>query len=116
MDKMHKKPVMGSHLSAAEAISAYEKGIQDALLAIIKERCDDLIAEYPNGPGLWKSLERTATAVLKDAKDRNLILQYRVRCDAETASWGTPTAPVVEILLKFPRRVQQIQLSMGNMR
>lgn len=96
-----------------DTIRIREQDIENALLAEIEDKTAPLLAQYPNNRSLWKALERTATAVLRTAKERNLILNYHVRCDEETASWGTPTSPVVEILLRFPRRVQHFQLQTG---
>jgi len=92
-------------------IDQKEAAIEAMLLEQVNARCDSILKTNPlNNERLWKSLERTATAVLMDAKMRGLIKTYHVRCDEETASWGTPTTPVVEILITFAKRVKQLKL------
>ncbi len=92
-------------------IDQKEAAIEAMLLDQVNARCDSILKQNPlNNERLWKSLERTATAVLMDAKMRGLIKTYHVRCDEETASWGTPTTPVVEILITFAKRVKQLKL------
>lgn len=86
-----------------------EAAVEAMLLDSINRRCDAILRQMPlNNSGLWNALKRTATSVLMDAKSRGLITQYHVRCDEETASWGTPTTPVVEIIIGFPKRVKQV--------
>lgn len=93
-----------------------EAAIEAMLLDTINQRCDAILRQGPlNNAGLWNALKRTATSVLMDAKSRGLITQYHVRCDEETASWGTPTAPVVEILIGFPKRVKQLNFMARRM-
>ncbi len=92
-----------------DKIDRDEASIEAALLDQINRRCDAILRQGPlNNSGLWNALKRTATSVLMDAKSRGLITQYHVRCDEETASWGTPTTPVVEIIIGFPKRVKQL--------
>ena len=88
-----------------------EAAIEAMILEQVNAKCDALLSTGPlNNERLWRSLERTATAILMDAKMRGLITHYHVRCDEETASWGTPTTPVVEIVIAFAKRVKQLKL------
>ena len=86
--------------------SSIETAIQEELHA----KCDTLIKQYPkNDASLWGALQRTAISVLSGYQSRGLIKAYHVRCDAETASWGTAEAPVVEVLIEYPKRVREIR-------
>ena len=86
--------------------SSLETAIQEELHA----KCDTLIKQYPkNDASLWSALQRTAISVLNGYQSRGLIKAYHVRCDAETASWGTAEAPVVEVLVEYPKRVREIR-------
>lgn len=90
----------------ADEESAFEAQLQ----ATLQDACATCLAAHPtNNRDLWGALARCATAVLMRAKSRGQIVDYHVRCDEETASWGTPDAPVVEIILKYPKRVRSIR-------
>lgn len=81
------------------------------LMAAIDKRCAEVMAHGPvNNASLWNTLRRCAESVLRPAYEQGKIKRYVVRCDAETAEWGTPDAPVLEILLEFPKRVSQIHV------
>ena len=96
--------------SPEQQIAAYKAMILEALKEALEDRTQDVLMQHTtNNPMLWSALTRTATALLMDAKTRGLIESYKVRCDEETASWGTPESPVVEILIKFPIRVSNIK-------
>ena len=89
-----------------------EVSFENALAEELHRRCDELIRQYAvNGPELWSALQRTAFAVLNEAKSRGNIVRFHVRCDAETASWGTPEKPVVEVLIEYPKRVKEIKFN-----
>ncbi len=93
-------------------IEAKESAIEAQILAEVEMHARDLYKQYvKNDAMLWSALTRSATAVLMQARSTGLIKSYKVRCDAETASWGTPDTPVVEILLEFPKRVKQARFS-----
>jgi len=87
-----------------------EAAIETMLLEQIELRCNDVLAQATtNNAALWSTLTRTATSVLRDAQSRGFITKFHVRCDEETASWGSPTVPVVEILIAFAQRVRQVK-------
>ena len=93
-------------------IEAKESAIEAQILAEIEMHARDIYKQYvKNDAMLWSALTRSATAVLMQAQSTGRIKSYRVRCDAETASWGTPDTPVVEILLEFPKRVKQARFT-----
>ena len=54
----------------------------------------------------WKSLERSAKAVLGGFVRNGEIDGFRVRCDEETCQGGTP---VVEVQLLSARRVTEVR-------
>lgn len=86
--------------------TSIETAIQEAL----REQCNTIIKQYPkNDASLWSALQRTAISILSGYQSRDLIKAYHVRCDAETASWGTAEAPVVEVLVEYPKRVREIR-------
>lgn len=93
-----------------QKIAAHKAMIIESLKEALEDRSQDVLMQHTsNNPMLWSALTRTATALLMDAKTRGLIEAYKVRCDEETASWGTPESPVVEIMIKFPVRVSNIK-------
>lgn len=95
-----------------ESIDSDEKAAEDAIARELELRCQEMIRQYvTNGPNLWKALERTAISVLTEARSHRLIQNFRVRCDAETASWGTEDKPVVEVLIEYPKRVKEIKFT-----
>ena len=84
-----------------------ENAIEADIRRQLDRRCTDVIQQYgKNDRTLWAILERTATSILLDAKQHGKILNFHVRCDEETASWGTPSTPVLEIILEYPKRVK----------
>ena len=88
-----------------------EAAIEAMLLNQIDAKCDEILRTGPlNNAALWSSLTRCANSVLRDAKARGQITNFHVRCDEETASWGTPTTPVVEVIITFAKRVKQLKL------
>ncbi|MBQ9395837.1 MAG: hypothetical protein IJU23_10050 [Proteobacteria bacterium] len=89
-----------------------EKAAEDQIARELELRCQEMIRQYvTNGPNLWNALERTSISVLTEARSRGLIKNFHVRCDAETASWGTEDKPVVEVLIEYPKRVKEIKFS-----
>ena len=87
-----------------------EDRIEAQIRRDLDARCAEVIRQHGrNDRDLWTALQRTATSVLKQAQDRRQIVRYFVRCDEETASWGTPTVPVVEIMIEYPKRVKGIR-------
>ncbi len=54
------------------------------------------------------TLERDVRAALEPFKRRGAISAFVVRCDDDTCE-GSP-APVVEVTLRLPRRVEQVRL------
>lgn len=71
-----------------------------------------LIRQYgKNDISLWGALTRMSISVLNGFRDRGLIKDFRVRCDSETAEWGTPESPVVEVILTYPQRVKSAQFN-----
>lgn len=89
-----------------------QAAIEARILEEVDARCADVLKHRPrNDAMLWGTLQRTAIAVLSQAQSRGWIKQFKVRCDEETAEWGSPTEPVVEILLEFPKRVKQVKLN-----
>ncbi len=92
-----------------------EAAVEMRLRREIDFRCMDIIRQYgKNDRSLWAALVRTVTSVLMDARQRRDIVKFHVRCDEETASWGTPTIPVVEIIIEYPKRVKGIRFRMNN--
>ena len=105
---MNKRPLCGVE-EGADAVEAGE------LLAALETRCAEVIHTHPkNDANLWAALARTVTAELIHARDKGYIRKYHVRCDAETASWGTPETPVVEILIDFPKRVREVKFNVST--
>ena len=91
---------------------AQEKAAEDSISRELELRCQEMIRQYvTNGPNLWSALERTSMSVLNEARSRGLIKNFHVRCDAETASWGTEDKPVVEVLIEYPKRVKEIKFT-----
>lgn len=92
-----------------------EAAFERELLAALETRCAEVIHTHPkNDANLWAALARTVTAELIHARDKGYIRKYHVRCDAETASWGTPETPVVEILIDFPKRVREVKFNVST--
>ena len=83
----------------------------ERLEAHLAEAAEPLIADQPNGPSLWASLERSATAILSAVKRSGAITGFHVRCDAETS--GGDAGPTVEVILVVPKRVQRLVLRIG---
>jgi len=73
--------------------------------------CLPLLDGTPNGPALWRSIERTVAAALARIQASAGFIASRARCDAETNE-GSPDAPVVEVVLRLPRRVREVVLRM----
>ncbi len=87
-----------------------KSSIESAIQEELHDKCNALIKQYPqNDASLWGALQRTAISILSGYQSRGLIKAYHVRCDAETASWGTAEAPVVEVLIEYPKRVREIR-------
>lgn len=81
----------------------------DATPGRLQTRLQEAIADLldkPNSPGLWKTIERRATAVLVEMQERGEISGFHVRCDAETNEGSS--SPVVEVLLRQPQRVREL--------
>ncbi|MEZ4265482.1 MAG: hypothetical protein R3F39_03815 [Myxococcota bacterium] len=57
-------------------------------------------------------LERDVRAALEPFKRRGAISAFVVRCDDDTCE-GSP-APVVEVTLRLPRRVEQVLLRFAS--
>lgn len=105
------KPRTPSDDPIQDKIDRDEAAVEAMLLAQIDAKCDEVLRLRPlNNPMLWSTLTRCATSVLRDAKSRGQITDFHVRCDEETASWGTPTTPVVEVIISFAKRVKQLKL------
>ncbi|MEZ4269622.1 MAG: hypothetical protein R3F39_24955 [Myxococcota bacterium] len=58
------------------------------------------------------ALERDVRAALEPFKRRGAISAFVVRCDDDTCEGSS--APVVEIILRLPRRVEQVLLRFGG--
>lgn len=87
-----------------------KSSIETAIQEELQDKCNALIRQYSkNDAALWGALQRTAISILSGYQSRGLIKAYHVRCDAETASWGTAEAPVVEVLVEYPKRVREIR-------
>ncbi|MFA5624195.1 MAG: hypothetical protein WC966_03925 [Bradymonadales bacterium] len=105
------RPMNLADMATDELSALSEAEVEVELLSAIDKRCAEIMKQYPrNDKSLWQALRRSAEAVLRPAKEKATIKRYFVRCDEETASWGTPTSPVMEILLEFPKRVSQVQI------
>ncbi|MDX9721345.1 MAG: hypothetical protein RBU37_11415 [Myxococcota bacterium] len=65
-----------------------------------------------DGPALWKTLERRATAVLRAWVQRGALKGFRVRCDEET---HTAEGPELWVELLAHQRVATMKLRMGAM-
>src|SRR5690606_20842695 len=83
-----------------------DDGLDARLRLLLQQAATDLLEGQPNGPGLWKTLERKAHAVLGELESRGEIAGYHVRCDAETNA-DSPV-PVIEVLIRQPRRVREL--------
>lgn len=89
-----------------------ETAFERTLMTILNERCADVLKTHTrNNRDLWAALARTVTAVLMHEKSSGHIKNYRVRCDEETASWGERNAPVVEIIIEYPKRVRCVKFN-----
>lgn len=109
-DRRHDIKTSGIDVFDAQPFADEEAVFEAQLKAKLQDACSTCLAAHPkNNRDLWGALARCATAVLMRAKSRGQISDYHVRCDEETASWGTPDAPVVEIILKYPKRVRSIR-------
>lgn len=106
-------PLPNTEPSFSDENAVAQNAFEIEITQKLHQRCDELIQMYPkNDASLWSALERTAISILSDAKMRGQILKYHVRCDEETASWGTKEAPVVEVLIEYPKRVKEIHFRM----
>ncbi len=106
------RDIPGPETSIDTQLEAKESAIEAKILAEVEMHARDLYKQYvKNDAMLWSALTRSATAVLMQARSTGQIKSFKVRCDAETATWGTPDTPVVEILLEFPKRVKQARFS-----
>lgn len=99
---------------AAQAISQDEIRFETELQETLQAKCAECLRAHPvNNRDLWGALSRTVTSVLMHAKSRGRITGYHVRCDEETAGWGTPDVPVVEILIRYPKRVRSVKFNVN---
>lgn len=90
--------------------------IEAQILEEIDAKCAEVLKHHPrNDAMLWGILQRNAIAVLSQAQAKGWVKKYKVRCDSETAEWGSPSEPVVEILLEFPKRVKQVLLNVDKL-
>lgn len=102
-------------LDETAPISNEDLQFEAELQQTLEIKCTECLHAHPvNNRDLWGALARTVTAVLMHAKMRGTILNYHVRCDEETASWGTPEAPVVEILIEYPKRVRTVKFNVSQ--
>ncbi|MGM0576202.1 MAG: hypothetical protein ACQEXJ_10780 [Myxococcota bacterium] len=79
----------------------------DPVAEAVREATRDLALTAPNGPALWSSLERSARGALERLRRRGVLSTFHVRCDQETHE-GHPDAPVLEVRVRYPRRVHEI--------
>ena len=88
----------------------------EATAAALEAELDDLATRLQHqglqGPSLQKALARDAGALLAGYRARGVIAGYAVRCDESTGTTAGG-APVLEIGLAVPRRVQQVVLRVG---
>lgn len=100
---------------AAQAISDEEARFEAELEEMLQTQCAECLRAHPvNNRDLWAALSRAATSALMHAKSHGKIAGYRVRCDEETASWGYPDCPAVEIVIQYPKRVRSVKLNVGS--
>lgn len=103
----------GKKAENPESMRGEDEACKLAILSQIEARAAETVRNYPrNDKTLWEALKRSVRAVLMHARDRREIVNFHVRCDEETASWGTPEAPVVEVILEFPKRVQAVRIDL----
>lgn len=89
-----------------------DMAVECAIRGELEARSAELIRQYgTNDISLWGALTRMSISVLSDFRDRGLIRDFRVRCDSETAEWGAPESPVVEVILIYPQRVRSAQFN-----
>jgi hypothetical protein len=68
---------------------------------------EPLIDGAVNGPALWRSIERVARGVLDGFKRQGIVEAFVARCDADTNE-GSPSAPVLEVVVRLPKRVREV--------
>ena len=84
-----------------------DMAVENMIRTTLEAQSAALIRQYgKNDISLWGALTRMSISVLNGFRDRGLIKDFRVRCDSETAEWGTPESPVVEVILTYPQRVK----------
>jgi hypothetical protein len=79
----------------------------DPIAAALDDALAPLLDGGPNGPALWRRLERAAAVVLDGFVAGGVLSGYVARCDAATNHAGGP-APVVEVVVTTPRRVREV--------
>ncbi len=88
--------------------------LEDRIRAALQEATEATVSQgLPQGPKLWKQLERRATATLAEFRTSGEISQFALRCDAETND-DSPE-PVIAVWYKTPQRVQQLSLRFQNL-
>lgn len=108
-------PLPRAH-EAADAPGAAQapRDPSDPIAAALDDALASLLDGGPNGPALWRRLERAAAGVLDGFVARGVLSGYVVRCDAETnlAAGPDADAPVVEVVVTTPRRVREIVVNL----
>lgn len=83
-----------------------------AVIARVAAAVESLLERYAFRAGAQASvrsaLERDVGAALEPFKRRGAISAFVVRCDDDTCEGSA--APVVEVILRLPRRVEQVLL------
>lgn len=88
--------------------------LEDRIRAALQEATEATVSQgLPQGPKLWKQLERRATATLAEFRTSGEISQFALRCDAETND--DSAEPVIAVWYKTPQRVQQLSLRIQNL-
>ncbi len=83
------------------------EGLSARIEAALEDACRGMGDGPAPGPALWKSLERQAQAVLARFQQAGDIEAFVARCDADTNE-GALAGPVVEVLVRLPRRVRSV--------
>ena len=94
------------------AVEAAITSASAAVLAAIRSAVDQVLEDVagqqrPNGPGLWATISRDATAVLRRFVENRQITGFRLLCDARNNDPNAAT-PVLDIWIRLPKRVGEV--------
>ena len=101
----------GTHLPPRPApqVSAVQFRIDRAIARMV----EPINLTTTESPGLYRRLEREATAILEAFLRRGEITEFTVRCNEETSEGAG--GPVIEVQIREPQRVESVLLKFHQM-